>query len=93
MFSSPLVGGSIIVTEIRREGRKRYHLQGRFTLRSGSIANAASDTTTDDEGDGECLQDEHVEEIVIDFVDPDPLIVVSARRSFRVAQQRVALGI
>jgi transposase len=65
-----LVGGQILVTEIRQPGRQRYYLQGRFTIRVASLAgillNAESNA-------GECqsvVEGIPGDEIVIDFRDP-----------------------
>lgn len=67
-----LVGGEIVVTEIRREGRKRFHLQGRFTIVSNSLANVATSSATESHCEG-AVCDDLSENIVIDFVDPNPL--------------------
>lgn len=66
-----LVGGRIVVTEIRRDGRQRHYLQGRFTIRSTAVATAVIGKNGED---NDTADDEHTEEIVIDFVDPDPMI-------------------
>lgn len=68
-----LVGGAIVVTEIRCEGRKRFHLQGRFTIRSVAVVSLLTGV---DEGEPKLAEgsgSEMVEEIVIDFVRPNPL--------------------
>jgi site-specific DNA recombinase len=75
-----LVGGSIVVTEIKAEGKQRHHLRGSFTLRTAAVARAAvlqgqaqqlpADTPATSDGG---------EQIVIDFVDPDPLDEESER--------------
>jgi transposase len=67
-----LVDGEIIVTEIRREGRKRFHLQGRFTIRVNSVRDAVAGYGCDVDG-SESDADQRIEVIVIDFVDPNPL--------------------
>ncbi len=66
-----LVGGKIVVQEIRREGRQRHHLEGTFTIRSLNLLNAA----VGNEGSAEqaTSDDEVAEEIVITLVDPNPL--------------------
>jgi site-specific DNA recombinase len=64
-----LVGGQIVVTEVRRPGRARYHLRGRFTVRVsaavqvlvGSRGGAAQDDGADVSDGGE---------IIIDFREP-----------------------
>jgi transposase len=65
-----LVGGQIVVTEIRRAGHERHHLQGRFTIRAAAIVRTLvgpGDATTpappQEPETGE-------EEIVIDFRQP-----------------------
>jgi site-specific DNA recombinase len=68
-----LVGGQIVVTEIRKEGGKRHHLRGEFTIRVGDVAalvtgDGDSTHAAASETDGELF-----EHIVIDFVDPNPL--------------------
>ena len=67
-----LVGGSIVVTEIRQDGRERFYLQGRFTLCTNLVANAVASPCIEGNGN-ETGTDNLAEEIVIDFVDPDPL--------------------
>ena len=69
-----LVGGRIVVTEIRRDGRQRHYLQGRFMIRSTSVATAAVGKNGEDKGTAD---EEQTEEIVIDFVDPDPIVAQS----------------
>lgn len=69
-----LVGGRIVVTEIKTEGKQRHYLRGSFTLRTAAVARTAisqgqvspqpADTSSNSDGG---------EQIVIDFVDPDPL--------------------
>jgi len=63
-----LVGGQILVEEIRQPGRKRHYLRGRFTIRAASlIASLGGQTTpaapTSPEAAGE--------EIVVDFREPE----------------------
>ena len=68
-----LVGGKIVVTEVKQEGRKRYDLQGRFTIKAAAIATAlAGFPVATEPGDGVSV-DDLAEEIVIVFVDPNPL--------------------
>ncbi len=64
-----LVGGRIVVHEIRTEGRKRFFLRGTFQIQVAQLLNgleieAGQDTTA---GSPLC------EEITIDFVRPNPL--------------------
>ena len=68
-----LVGGKIVVKEIRREGRKRHHLQGRFTMRSNSVANLVAGHTEFTDSESAEQHDGISNEIVVDFVDPNPL--------------------
>lgn len=63
-----LVGGRIVVEEVRQAGKKRYFLRGRFTIRARAVAsqllsNESSATEVDSVS----------EEIVIDFVKPSRL--------------------
>jgi len=72
-----LLDGEIVVTEIRGEGRKRFSLQGRFHVRSNGVANAVSGVEIDDRETA--TQEEGItEEIVIHFVDPNPLDAAAA---------------
>ena len=62
-----LVGGRIVVTEVRLPGRERHYLQGRFTIRVAAVVQALVGTL------GNLPQDDNVshgEEIVIDFREP-----------------------
>ena len=63
-----LVGGQIVVEEIRKEGRKRFFLRGKFSLEVGRLLTALG-------VDGPQASDMAVqcEEITIDFVPPDSL--------------------
>ena len=67
-----LVDGKIVVTEIRQDGRERFYLQGRFTLCANRVANAVASPCIEGNGN-ETGTDNLAEEIVIDFVNPDPL--------------------
>jgi DNA invertase Pin-like site-specific DNA recombinase len=68
-----LVGGAIVVTEIRCEGRKRFHLQGRFTIRSAAVVNLLTGAADSETQTGTGLEPGPSEEIVIDFVKENPL--------------------
>jgi site-specific DNA recombinase len=68
-----LVGGKVVVTEIRRDGRKRFHLRGRFTIKVCAISNRATGLEAAENGDDETSDDGMSEEVVIEFVDPSPL--------------------
>ena len=78
-----LVGGQIVVTEIRREGRKRHYLQGRFSLHARSVANAAlgsiGATAPADDKQPDGISSDRSEEIAIDFVEPNPLDAASEK--------------
>jgi transposase len=73
-----LVGGSIVVTEIREDDRKRFYLQGRFTLCTNLLADAVASQCTGGE-DNESGTANVTEDIMIDFVDPNPLDAESER--------------
>ena len=63
-----IVGGEIVVEEIRKEGRQRHHLRGRFTIVSSSLSRAVGGQSDRAAADVEMKLSE---EIVIDFVDDD----------------------
>ncbi len=67
-----LVNAEIVVSEIQQDGRKRFHLRGRFTIRTSSITDVVAGQRTEGDGNGNVM-DDTAEEIVIDFVDPNPL--------------------
>ena len=62
-----LVGGRIVVTEIRQPGRQRYHLQGRFTITTGTVVASLSRVADYSEVSEEAVMGDLHEEIVIDF--------------------------
>ena len=65
-----LVGGQIVVTEIRQPGHQRYYLQGRFTIRVAALVGAilkTGSTANEFQSDPQNAADE---EMVIDFRDP-----------------------
>ena len=67
-----LVGGRIVVQEIRQEGRQRHHIRGTLRIDGGSVREAMGGPSLEpssEEGNPANL----VTEIVLDFVDPDPL--------------------
>jgi DNA invertase Pin-like site-specific DNA recombinase len=64
-----LVGGKIVVTQIQVPGKKRCYLQGRFSLHFAAAIASFSPTEVSTQ-----TQDEQTVEIVIDFVDPNPLL-------------------
>ena len=65
-----LVGGQIVVSEIRRPGSKRHHLQGRFAIASTAIVERTRGT--EEEGPEKAGAESEVlgKEIVIDFREP-----------------------
>ena len=67
-----LVNAEIVVSEIQQDGRKRFHLRGRFTIRTSSITDVVAGQRTEGDGNGNVM-DDTAEVIVIDFVDPNPL--------------------
>jgi DNA invertase Pin-like site-specific DNA recombinase len=63
-----LLGGKIVVSEIRGDG-KRHRLQDRFTICAGAVAGLAAVSPQTFGKEGDLLSDE----IVVEFVDPNPL--------------------
>ena len=61
-----LVGGKMVVTEVRRPGRKRHYLQGRAQLRLYAVAGAAGVETPASAGETIPTVD-----VVIDFRNPE----------------------
>ena len=70
-----LVGGVIVVDEIREPGRKRFYLQGRFTIASSEIATTLPGSTS--HGVAQEVPDGLAEEVVIDFREPQTIVVES----------------
>ncbi len=68
-----LVGGKIVVVEINKEGRKRFDLQGRFTIKASALAAAVTGLSATIQSNQGSPTSDLAEEIVIDFVDPNPL--------------------
>ncbi|HRX81866.1 MAG TPA: recombinase family protein, partial [Pirellulaceae bacterium] len=68
-----LVGGRIVVTEIKKPGGQRHDLRGRFTIKATALAAVVAGVSVDAERHQESSIDGLSEEIVIDFVDPNPL--------------------
>ena len=68
-----LVGGEIRVLEVREEGRQRFYLRGCFTITTRNVAAALSCEIHQDPSDAPALDDQACEEIVIDFIPPNPL--------------------
>lgn len=65
-----LIGGKLLVEEIRREGRQRHFLRGRFTISAASLSDVLAGSRVSETNSPDSI--ESTEEIVIDFVDPDP---------------------
>jgi hypothetical protein len=63
-----LVGGRIVVEEVREEGRKRFFLRGSFQIELGQVVSAIGINPVDVVGDGKVI-----ETITIDFVRTNPL--------------------
>jgi DNA invertase Pin-like site-specific DNA recombinase len=74
-----LVGGQIIVTEIRRDGHQRHYLQGRFTMRVPAVVQAILGSQGTPGQPNPDLPGTVGEEIVIDFREPPPYEVESER--------------
>lgn len=70
-----LLGGKIVVQEIRREGHQRHHLRGTVTIQCGNLARtlATDDSHSVNNSEEKLL----TEDIVINFVDPNPLEAIS----------------
>lgn len=64
-----LVGGRIVVEEIREEGRKRFYLRGTFSIQLGRVLDVLG-TGAEQQADSESILEET---ITIDFVDQDPM--------------------
>jgi DNA invertase Pin-like site-specific DNA recombinase len=67
-----LVGGEIVVTEVRLPGRERHYLQGRFAIRTAALVNSLDTSHRVAESDIHAEEDRQGEEIVIDFREPSP---------------------
>ena len=65
-----LVGGQIVVTEIRQPDRQRHYLQGRFTIRAAAVAQALVGASNDVRAAGPAEAGAAGEEIIIDFRPP-----------------------
>ena len=71
-----LLGGRVVVSEIRHEGRSRHSLQGRFTIEVGGLTSALLQRRS-----GEPAAPDNIlrEEVVIDFVELDDQIEAANR--------------
>ncbi|MEQ8788669.1 MAG: recombinase family protein [Pirellulaceae bacterium] len=65
-----LVGGAIVVTEVRRPGCKRHFLQGRFTINCNSVVRQLVGATDGSQAPSKPAPRDDCEEIVIDFREP-----------------------
>jgi hypothetical protein len=74
-----LVGGRVVVTEIRQPGRQRYHLEGRFTVTTRTVAAAVLGSSSDDEAGRQPETTHQSEEIVIEFREPPQIESLSER--------------
>lgn len=74
-----LVGGQVVVTEIRQPGRQRFHLEGRFTISSRVIVEGLVGATDGCRTPVEPASDGLCEEIVIDFREPSEIEALSER--------------
>lgn len=66
-----LVGGAIVVTEIRREGRSRHQLRGEFRITSDAVCSSIIKPGPSETGDAGTPS--LAEDVVIDFIDPNPI--------------------
>jgi site-specific DNA recombinase len=65
-----LVGGKILIREIREPDRRRFYTQGRFTIHSTTLQDSLNLQAKDPEPGSSCTT--LSEEIVLDFREPDP---------------------
>lgn len=66
-----LVGGAIVVTEVREPGRSRDFLRGRFTLHTDAAIESIAPQSAEF---GEAVDDAMMESFEIDFVEPDLIV-------------------
>jgi DNA-binding MarR family transcriptional regulator len=74
-----LVGGRVVVTEIRQPGRKRHYLQGRFAVLVKAIVERLVGSTSGCGVKTEPASGDRGEEIVIDFREPPEIEALSER--------------
>jgi len=72
-----LVGGQIVVTEVRRPDRQRHYLQGRFAITSTALVSGLVGSAEGTDADAVSDSDGLVEEIVIDFREPSEIEALS----------------
>jgi DNA invertase Pin-like site-specific DNA recombinase len=89
-----LVGGQVMVSEVRHPGRQRHYIQGRFTMRSVQVLKSLGVAAPNSKADSATRIAEVTEEIVLDFRDqhPDELIVdqVKARWDAGLTYRQIA---
>lgn len=74
-----LVGGSVVVTEIRQPGRERHYLQGRFAVTVKAVVERLVGSTNACGAKSEPATGDFSEEIVIDFREPPEIEALSER--------------
>jgi hypothetical protein len=72
-----LVGGQVIVREIRQPGRKRFFAQGMFIIQAARVCRALNVAGPDRWNGGDLKEKVPCEEIVIEFRDSKPSEVIS----------------
>ena len=96
-----LLGNKVILREIRDEGRQRFRLQGRFKMRTMAILGAVTGQPAYTPGTGPTSANAEVgptggleEEVIIDFVEPDPLLegAMAARKLYDQRVLNVEIG-
>lgn len=74
-----LVGGQIVVTEIRQPGRERHFLQGRFTIATKAVVEGLVGSTDESCPGMTPALGAHTEAVVIDFREPPEIETLSER--------------
>ncbi len=74
-----LVGGRIVVTEIRQPDRERHYLQGRFTMKTGVIVAGLVGTGEQERTELAADANSFSEEVVIDFREPPEIDALAER--------------
>ena len=72
-----LVGGKIVVKEIRLPGRQRFHLQGRFSITSRSVVKTLVGVAEGSGQEGSSEWEDVCEEFIIEFLEPAPIEALS----------------
>jgi site-specific DNA recombinase len=81
-----LVGGGIVVSEIRRPNYQRHYLQGRFAITAAAVAACLARGGGGVDCDARVADDGPREKVVIDFCDP-PAIDAQANRAKELRDQ------